>query len=99
MGERMHVVGTGDNPVYICKKKEIPKLFNQFFRTCFEWWNYYHNKVKPYGVKEWSEIDPDILDSIMLMENHFKNHFGTEQVIIKYLESIIKHIRALGGVK
>lgn len=99
MEERWHIIGTGDNPIYICKKKEVAELFTPFFFECLKFWNYYHNKIKPPGIKEWTDLDPDILEPIMQMENHYKQHFSAEVIIVQYLESIIKHIRALGGMK
>lgn len=98
MEERQHLIGTGSKPVLILLKKEVPELFTPQFWLIYRLWGFFKNKMDPPDCT-WSEIDPDIMEVIILLQNHFEVHFSTSAVIIQYLESIIKHIRALGGVK
>jgi hypothetical protein len=95
--DAMHVIGEGNNPLYVCKKKEVPELFTPFYWRCYNLWVFFNNKIMPSQVKSWSELDE--IEILLAMENHFKQNFDTSIIMLKYMESIIKHIRALGGVK
>jgi hypothetical protein len=98
--DRWHVVGEGDNPVYICRKGDIPSLFSDEFYFCFEVWRYFNAGFGLPGRKPWDEQDPDLMEAVMSMENHFKNNFSMNLVIIKYMEAIIKRMdaRAKAGI-
>lgn len=99
MGDRLHVIGPGDSPIYICKKKEVPELFtNEFFRI-FEMWQYYYYGFGLPDRKHWTEQDPDIIKIILIMQAHFNNHFSESHVVIKYLEAIIKRLDNLMKVR
>jgi hypothetical protein len=95
--DRLHVIGDGNNPVYVCKKKEVPELFTPFYWKCYNLWRYFNKKIMPASIKNWNELDE--LDILLAMENHFEQNFSIDIIKLKYMESIIKHIRALGGVK
>jgi hypothetical protein len=92
MGERMHVIGPGDEPIYICKKKDVHKLFNAEFSMYFEAWQYYNAGMGFPDKRHWSELDPVYTRIIISMENHYKRHFSTDRVIIRYLEVTIKYL-------
>lgn len=88
----MHVIGPGDNPVYICKKKDVQKLFTPEFYEIFEIWQFYFYKFGLPDKKHWSEQDPDLMRMITIMQAHYNRNFSEAHVIIKYLEAIIKRL-------
>lgn len=94
----MHIIGTGDNPVLIIKKSEVPKLFTNEFWHIYNLWSFFHSKIEPPDFN-WKEIDPEILTVLVSMENHFNVNFSSTSVIIKLIESVIKHLRVLIGAK
>lgn len=77
-------------PIYACRKDEVKDLFDSQFQTCFEVWQYYHNGFGlPHGGS-WSDYDPDLLNTIMQMETHFKSNFSLEIIMVQYMETLIK---------
>jgi len=99
MGERMHLIGAGDAPVYTCKKKDVQGLFSAYYWWVYSMWRYFHLKITPPEYDNWNEVAPDLLDLLVNMETHYRHNFSTDIVVLKYLESIIKHIRVMGGMK
>ena len=90
----MHVIGDGKNPVYICKKKEVPKLFNESFWKVYYIWFCHHNGFGlPDGLK-YEKLDPDVFEMLNEMEMHYRNNFTHSSIIVKYLETIIKILTA-----
>jgi len=98
MGERWHIVGKTLDPILICRKKEIPGLFSDTFWSVFEIWKYFHYHIDLPDVA-WRDVDPEIIDAIINMENHFEKEFSTQAVMIKYQEAILKSLHALAGVR
>lgn len=86
MDERMHVVGPGDNPIYICKKKEIPLLFNDNFWKIFEIWQYFNLGFGLPGKKTWDEQDPNLMKCLLQLESHYNQHFSQINFIIELLK-------------
>lgn len=79
-------------PIYVCRKDEVEGLFDDQFWLYFEAWQYFHNGFGlPHGGS-WSQYDPDFVNMIMRMEMHYKNNFSYDNVIVQYLEAIIKRI-------
>ena len=100
MEDMMHVIGDGDNPIMILKKGEVPKLFDENFFYMFNVWNYFHNGFGLPDGKSFSEYDPELINGLLSFEQHYKAHFETSGVIVKYLEAIIKRLDAyMGGKK
>jgi len=97
MGNRWHVIGEGKNPIYTCKKKNVPKLFNKLFWEIYGMWFSHHNGFGLPGGMEYKNLDPDVFRALVEMEMYFKNNFSTDIVMIKYQEAILKSLRALGG--
>jgi hypothetical protein len=81
-GERKHIIGKGSNPIYICKKKEVPKLFDSEFWRMYEMWQFFHHGLPADGVP-WSKVDPDILKIMIAFETYYKNEFSVEAGIYK----------------
>ena len=92
MGDRMHIIGEGDDPVLILKKKDVPKLFNSQFWNIYELWHYYHNGFGLPSGGHWSEQDPDLMRFIVSMETHFRRHFSYNSVFLKYQEAMLKRL-------
>jgi hypothetical protein len=99
MGNRWHVIGEGKNPIYTCKKKDVPKLFTRTFWEIYDIWYYHHNGFGLPGGLIYSELDPDVLRALVDMEMYYENNFSMECVMIKYQEAILRTLRALGGKK
>ncbi len=99
MGERLHIIGPGNDPVYICKKKDVVKLFTRDFYELFEIWQYYYYRFGLPDVKHWSEQDPDLMKIILIMQAHYNRNFSEGNVVIKYMEAIIKRLDNLAGAR
>lgn len=94
MGERWHVIGSGDHPILILRKKEVPDLFNSDFWYLFECWKFFHHGFGlPFGGT-WDMNDPDIMSALLAMEAHYRREFSHMAVILKYQEAIIKRFDA-----
>jgi hypothetical protein len=44
--------------------------------------------------EHWTELDPLLLEGVLLLENHYQAYFSTSRVIINYMETIIKRMDA-----
>lgn len=86
MENRMHVIGEGSQPVYICKKKDVPKLFNTNFFNILEVWQYFsYGFGLPNGLP-WGEQDPTLMKCLLLMEDHYRRNFSQLNMIIELLK-------------
>jgi hypothetical protein len=96
--DRWHVIGEGDNPVYICKKGDVPKLFDSEFFFFYEVWKYYHCG---FGLPDGMTVDkgePEIMEALLQMEWHYRANFDYIIAVIKYQEAILKALSARGGM-
>jgi hypothetical protein len=83
----MYIVGEGSDPIYICKRGEIPELFTPEFSAIFRLWKLLHYKI---GLPHGPETDPFIVDLLCNMEAHYSRYFSHEAVIVKYMEVLLK---------
>lgn len=88
----MHVIGPGDNPVYICKKGEVKELFSEDFFFCYEVWRYFNAGFGLPDGRPWGDQDPGLMEAIMAMENHYRRNFSMSYAMIQYIEAIIKRL-------
>ena len=86
----MHVIGPGDKPVFVCKKKEVPRLFTSEFWFTYEVWQYFHNGFGLPDGKPWESQDPVLMKNVLGMEFYFKQNFSIESVQLKYMEALLK---------
>jgi hypothetical protein len=86
MGERLHLVGSGTHPVYVCKKKDVPGLFNQRFWSILEIWQFFDAGFGLPGNKTWDESDPFLMKCLLQMSNHFKHNFSQMHYIMELLQ-------------
>jgi len=88
-----HIIGTGDNPILILKKGEVPLLFNNVFYYFLQIWSVFHNGGGWPKAGSWTDQDVDTVTVVMAFENHFRSHFSQERVALQYLEAILKRMR------
>ena len=94
----MHIIGDGERPILIIKKKEIKNLFTREFYRIFTLW-----KLKHFGWDlpdniDINNINPFILECLIGMEAHYRQEFSDNAITRKYLEAIIKRLDARGGL-
>ncbi len=89
----MHVIGKGDSPVYICKKKEIPGLFTNEFYRLYEMWYMFHQGFGLPSPKHWTEQDPDLMKMLSNMKAHFDRYFSHDATMRQYKEAELKRGR------
>ncbi|MCP3679336.1 MAG: hypothetical protein GY782_03345 [Gammaproteobacteria bacterium] len=90
-GDKQHVIfDTKGQPLYVCRKDEVEGLFDSTFRMIYEAWQYYNNGFGLPNGGSWSEYDPDFINCILEMEMYYKRNFSVENVVIQYLEALIK---------
>ncbi len=92
MEDRMHVIGPGDAPILICKKGEVHDLFSQDFFYYYEIWRYFHGGMGFPDGRPWGEQEPIMVENILAMETHYRRHFSMSNVMIQYIEAIIKRM-------
>lgn len=88
-----HIIGTGDNPILILKKGEVPGLFTSTFYFFLQVWSIFHNGGGWPKAGPWTEQDVDTVTVVMAFENHYRAYFSTEKVELQYLEAILKRIK------
>lgn len=88
--DRLHIIGDIDHPIMFCKKGEIKGFFNEEFFEYFTIWRYFHYGMGLPGGKTWDALDPDFVETITTMEEHYEHYFSMDHVIIQYLEALIK---------
>jgi hypothetical protein len=86
----LHVIGDIEHPVMICKKGEIQGFFNEEFFEFYAAWRYFHYGLGLPNRKAWNELDPEFVETITTMEEHYEHHFSIGIVTLKYLETLIK---------
>ncbi len=78
------------HPLYVCRKDEVEKVFDRNFLMCYEAWQYFNSGFGlPHGGA-WSDYDPDFISCIMQMERYYKSNFSMKNVVIQYLEALVK---------
>ena len=99
MEDRMHLIGSGANPIYICKKKDVPELFNYRFWALYEIWNSFQAGFGIPSSEHWEDKDPDLMRIISAMQVHYDRHFSNDAAIIQLLQSLCKRIDLLRSGK
>ena len=82
---KWHVIGKGDNPIHIMKKKDVEGLFSKEFYLILEVWQYFHFGFGFPDGKPWGEQDPGLCKMLMHLENHYKHNFSQISTIIELL--------------
>ncbi len=96
--EKYHIIGEGDNPIMVLKKKDIAGLFTREFYRILHLWKLRHFKWDlPDGLNI-DNIDPFILECLISIDAHYNQEFSDSAVTRKYLEAIIKRMDAGGGI-
>lgn len=98
MENRWHVIGDGGNPIAIMRKHEVAALFSPFFYYVFELWRKFN---AGFGLPEgltWDAVDPDVIEAMEIMENHFNQYFSMSKVITLYMEALIKRFDQLAEI-
>lgn len=82
----MHVIGPGESPIYICRKRDVPKLFDDNFWKALEIWQYFHHGFGLPGQRPWDEQDPFLMKCLLQMESHFQYNFSQEHYMLEMLK-------------
>lgn len=78
MGDADHVIGPIEDPLLVCKKKDVCKLFTAEFDYLYQIWLMFNLGFGlPHG-KSWDELDPDMMNILRDMQVIYKNNFSFE---------------------
>lgn len=90
MEDGLHVVGPGDRPIAIVKKKDVPGLFSSLFWEVFQIWRYFNAGFGLPGGRPWDEQDPVLMDYLLGMEEHYRRELSDSQAQVRYMDAMLR---------
>jgi hypothetical protein len=88
--EKLHMIGEFDNPIYVCKKKEVRELFDADFHRIYVIWRNFHYGFGLPFPGGWIDQDPELIEVLVMLEAYFQKNFSSSSVIIKYMEMVLQ---------
>lgn len=88
--EKRHVIGDPESPILICKKKDIPSLFDAKFYFYFEAWKNFNVGMGLPELGGWTENRADVVSVVREFETYYRRNYSQSAVIIKYLEALLQ---------
>lgn len=86
----MHIVGSFENPILVCRKGDVPDLFNDQFWELYDAWEKFNIGMGLPTKMHYSDCDPEYIRIIIQMEKYYRSHFSNSVIQIKYLEALLK---------
>ena len=75
-GDKMHLIGSAARPIWMGKKRDVPKLFSSEFWLLYEVWKRFNLGFGLPEAEPWTRQDQWIMDGIALFEEHYRGHFS-----------------------
>lgn len=90
-GESQILIGSNNNPIWFGLISEARALFTDTFFYVYDQWRTFHAGL---GLPcPTNEMDYGYLQVIRGFEEHWQRHFAPNNVIISYLEALLKRGR------
>lgn len=88
-GEKYIIIGESKNPHWVGTAKEAQALLTQRFFVLFECWRRFNVGMGlPYNGS-WAENDPDVVDAIMTMEEHYRAYYSKRDIVTR-LDALLR---------
>lgn len=86
-GEKLHLIGPSKKPVWVGKKKDVPKLLTDDFWRAYEMWRLFNLGFGLPSGKSWTEEDQWIVEVVALFEEHYRAHFSFEHGVLARIDA------------
>lgn len=89
--DKWHVIGPGSSPVWVGRKRDVPKLLSERFWSAFHEWELFHLGLKTPEDGTWMQ------EAVAVLEGQYRAHWSTERAMIDQLRQIAEILLARRG--